>query len=146
MKKWLLASLFLSFMCVHAWGDTDPTRIVTEGTCQKLTMCAAQTATGVCTVLPASGDERVLRPFGRWSRFTFFGNESVDTPWSCDVFGNNTGYDLESGDGVQLNTASITNANESITVYNGDFGFIWINCSVIETSVTMTVNACPSNR
>ncbi len=146
-RMWILA-IFLSFVCAHAQADTSPTRIgEPKNTCQKFTMCATQTIAGVCDVDgDTTSDEIVLNVFGRWSRFTFFGNASTGTPWSCDVFGNNGGFDAEGGDGVQLNTTALTNLNESITLREGDFGFIWVNCSSITTNTIITVNACPSNR
>lgn len=146
MKRLLIVLLALSFYNAPARGDTEAALVTTNGQCAQHLMCDAQTATGVCTVLPASGDERTLFVFGKWSRMTFFGNGSVGTPWTCDVMGNMGGYDAESGDGVKLNTTSLSNTQEAITLREGDFGYVWVTCPTIGTSVTITVSVCPSSR
>lgn len=130
----------------HARADTPAIRIgEPKNNCQQFTLCNEQTATGVCTVLPASGDEIVLKTFGMYSALTFFGNQSTGA-FSCHIFGNVNGYDAESGDGVQLSTTAITESNEAISLNGGNFGFIWASCSAIGTDVILTVTACPSSR
>jgi len=109
-------------------------------------MCNAQTLVGDCTVLPASGDEIVLPVFAAGSSLTFFGNQSVGTPYNCNVHGNNTGHDAEAGDFIKLTTTPLSDTQESITLADGMFGHVWLNCSTITTSVTITVNVCPANR
>ena len=144
-RHWILA-ICLSFVCAHAQADTAPIPIGDEkNTCQQFTMCAAQTLVGDCTVLPASGDEIVLETFGRWSSLTFYANQSVGA-YSCVVHSNASGHDAETGDFVLLSSTPLSGSNESISLNGGNFGYIWINCPTIGTSVTVTLNACPSNR
>jgi hypothetical protein len=111
-------------------------------------MCAAQTATGDCDAnSDGTGEILVLPVFAKWSSFTFYSNQSVGAPYTCTVHSNNNGHDAEAGDFVVISGGgALTDTNESISLNGGNFGFIWINCSAITTSVTITVNACPSNR
>lgn len=143
---WLVLILALSFISAPARADTEPTRFgTTDGNCNKYIMCAAQTATGICdTVGDGTGDEIVLVPYGKWSRFTFYSNESA-AAHTCLVESNNTGWDADN-DAIVISTTALTATNDLITVFNGDFGALWINCSAITTSVTITVNACSSSR
>ena len=146
-RLWLLI-LFLAIACVSAsvHADTEPALLEAVGVCESRELCSAQTATGDCTVQPASGDELVLKVFGKYSNLTFFSNESVGAPYTCNVHGNRGGHDLESGDFVVLTTTAMSDTNESISLNGGNFGHIWVNWSTIATSVTITVNACPANR
>ena len=146
-RLWLLI-LFLAFVCVPApmHADTEPALLKAVGVCESRELCSAQTATGDCTVEPATGDELVLKMFGKYSSLTFFSNESVGAPYVCDVHGNRGGHDAESGDFVLLTSTPLSDTNESISLNGGNVGHIWVNCSTITTSVTVTVNACPANR
>jgi hypothetical protein len=109
-------------------------------------MCDAQTAAGDCdTNQDGTGDEIVLNAFGMFSSFTFYGNQSVGA-FSCVVHGNATGHDAESGSFVLVSSTPLSDSNPSITINDGNFGRIWINCTSIATNVTITVNSCPSNR
>lgn len=141
-----LAPCFILLSVIVSFADDPPVRSRIINTCHEYTLCTAQTATGDCTVLPASGDEVVLETFGQWSALTFFSNLSVGAPYSCHVHGNASGHDAESGDFAQLTTVPLSDTNESTTLLGGNFGAIWVNCATITTSVTITVNACPSNR
>jgi len=145
IKSFLLALLALSFYIAPARGDTEPTFVRKVNTCEEYIFCTAQTATGVCTVSPASGDEVVLDTFGKWSSLTFYANESVGA-FTCNVYGNNSGHDDQSGDGVLLTSTPMDATHEAISLNGGNFGHIWINCSAIATSVTITMNACPADR
>lgn len=145
MKRLLFLVLFLSFIYAGAsLADTPASRNKIVKTCHEYVLCSAQTATGDCTVLPASGDEITLEVFGQWSALTFFSNQSVGN-YSCHIHGNSSGHDDQSGDFVQLSTTAITESNQAISLNGGNFGWIWVNCSAIATSVTMTVNVCPAN-
>jgi len=104
-------------------------------------MCDAETDLGVC-MNSGGTDELVLEVFDKWTRFTFYSNQSVGAKWNCHIFSNNLGYDVESGDGIQVTADPLTEDDEAITLSNVDFGFIWANCDDIDTSVTITVNAC----
>jgi hypothetical protein len=109
-------------------------------------MCDVQTATGDCDVdKDGTGDEIVLNTFGLYSSFTFYGNQSVGA-FSCVVHSNATGHDVESGSFVLLSSTPLSDGNPAITINGGNFGYIWMNCTSIATSVIITVNACPSNR
>ena len=149
MKRFYL----LLLACVCEWAlapalaraDTEPALLNQNGQCAQFAMCAAQTATGDCTVSPATGDERILNVFGKWSSFTFYGNQSVDA-FSCVVHSNATGHDAESGAFVLISSTPISDSNKAITINGGNFGHIWMNCTSITTSATITVNACPGNR
>ena len=148
MKRLWLLVLFLAFACLPApvRADTEPVLLKAVGACESRELCSAQTATGDCTVEPAGGDEIVLKVFGKYSSLTFFSNESVGAPYACGGHGNRGGHDLESGDFVLLTSTALSDVNESLSLNGGNFGHIWINCSAITTSVTVTVNACPANR
>ncbi len=111
--------------------------------CRSYTMCAAQTATGDCTALPASGDERVVRTFGH-SQMTLYGMQSVGA-YVCDVMSNDQGHDAASGVGFQVNTASLTDVSPILSI-NGMFDYIWITCPTIGTSATVTMLLCQSSR
>ena len=141
-----LLFLLALFVTASAFADTSPTRLGDlSNTCGKFVLCGAQTATGDCTVLPASGDEIVLETFSKWSSFTLYSNESVGNH-TCHIFSNNGGHDAEPGDAIQISTTALSETQELITLNGGNFGFIWANCSAIGTSVYITVKACPSNR
>ncbi len=151
MKIYWFLILFLAFVwqisgVSPASADTSPSLLNKVGQCASFTLCSAQTATGGCTVNPASGDEIVLPVFGYWSSLTFFSNKSVGSPYSCAVHGNIDGHDAESGDFVKLNDTQLTATDKAISLNGGNFGHIWISCGTITTSVTITVNACPSSR
>ncbi len=140
MRKFLLIGFALSLVCAHAQADTIPDTVgVPRSHCIKKLMCDAETVTGVCT---KGGDEIVLEVLDKWTRFTFYANQSVGTPYSCHIYSNNLGYDAESGDGIRVTSSPLTEDDQAITLSNADFGFIWANCDTIETSVTITVNAC----
>lgn len=140
MRKFWFVILALSFICAHARGDTTPDTIgVPRNHCIKFLLCDAETDTGVCK---SGGDELVLEVLDKWTRFTFYSNQSVDSPYSCHIYSNNMGHDAESGDGIQVTSTPLTEDDEAITLSNVDFGCIWVNCSEITTNVTITVNAC----
>lgn len=148
MKRMWFLVLFLTFVwqmvgVAPARADISPASIKIYGQCVSFTLCNAQTVTGDCT---SGGDEIVLDVFGKWSSLTFFSNKSVGSPYSCAVHGNNDGHDAESGDFVKLNDTQLTATDEAISLNGGNFGHIWISCGTITTSVTITVNACPSSR
>lgn len=139
----LILILALSLICARAWADTAPTRTSTVGACGVFVMCLPQTIAGVCDIDgDTTGDKIVLSALG-YSKLTFFSNGSVDNPWVCNVFGNDSGYDAESGDGVQLNTTALSNTQEAITLAGGNFNRVWVNCSTVTTSALVTVHACP---
>jgi len=141
--------LVVSFLlvCALAHADTPPTRVgEAKNTCQKYTMCAAQTATGDCDdEQDGGGDEIVLDVFGRWSSFTFYGNQSIGS-YSCVIHSNAYGHDVESGSYTLLSSTPLSSSNQTISLNGGNFGYIWVNCTTIATSVVVTLNACPASR
>lgn len=138
-----LIGLFVLLICVEASADVEITRSEVIRGCEKYTMCAAQTATGDCTALPASGEERVLRTLGKGSKLSFYSTQSVGDH-ICDVMSNDTGHDVLSGVGQKINAASLTESAMTLTLY-GVFDYIWVTCPTIVTSATVTVSICAGN-
>lgn len=132
-----------------AWADVGPqlaSDAPASGTngCQKYLMCNAQTSTGDCT---RAGDEIVARLFGRYT-VTFYGTQSTATTYSCDIVSNDEGHDEASGSGYTVNTSSLTNSAEVLSL-EGLFDYVWVNCSSISgggAAVTVTMLACPLAR
>lgn len=143
MRKFTLLFVALSFIHAPAWGDTDPTVVDTRSGCKKYLMCDAQTTTGVCTKLPSSGEERILRTFS-FSNLTFYSLQSVGAH-TCNIFSNDQGYDAASGVGKQINVTSL-NATDSMLSFQGSFDYVWVECPTIGTSATVTLLLCTANR
>lgn len=143
--RFVLALLaVLTLLAAPAFGDTNPPVLEREDAgCTKYEMCSAQTATGDCTVLPASGDEIVLHVHDR-SQLTFYSLQSVGAH-TCDFMTNDEGHDAASGVGFKFNTSSLTDAAPVLT-FGGLFDYIWVTCPTIGTSVTVTALVCTSNR
>ena len=144
MKKTILILFLCLLYASVTLGDTEPA-LVRPGAnkCEEYSVCTAQTATGACTVLPASGDERVLDTFIKgFNSLTFFSHESVGN-YSCDVFLSSNGFDASGGSGIKATSQSITQNNQGVVLAAAGFGHMWVQCATIATSVTMTVNACP---
>lgn len=143
--RYLIVSLSAVFLlATPASGDAGPAPTkVGGGVCTSYLMCAAQTATGDCTVLPASGDELVLEMDGR-SSMTFYSIQSVGAH-ICDIMSNDEGHDDASGVGFKVNTASLTDSAPVLSI-NGLFRFIWVTCPTIGTSATVTALVCTANR
>ncbi len=144
MIKYLLAILMF---CSVAYADVEPLFIQPDHSnqikgCKKYEFCSAQTATGDCTALPASGDERVLRVAGR-SVLTFYSTQSIGVH-TCNVMSNDTGHDALSGVGQQINAASLTATAMTLTLA-APFDYIWITCPTIVTSATVTALICPAS-
>lgn len=142
IMKHLLLIFSLLLFSFSALADTIPERILNAAGCTKFFLCNAQTATGPCTVNPASGDEIVLNSAGR-SSITFYGLQSVGN-YSCDVFSNDKGFDEALGIGHKINDKSITPIRPILTL-QGPLFAIWVECSTITTSATVTALLCPSN-
>lgn len=144
MKYFLLLMLIAGV----AGADTSPPQESLSYGCVKYTMCNAQTATDECTVLPASGDELVVRVATN-SNLTFYSTASTASTYSCDVISNDQGFDASAptGNGFQINTASITPA-APILSFSGLFDFMWIDCSAIngDGNVTITLQMCTASR
>lgn len=124
------------------FADADPIRVDSVNGCIKYTFCDAQTATGDCTTLPASGDERVLRAMGR-SRITYYSLQSVGAH-VCDIISNDQGHDAASGAGQKINAVSLT-ASTAILTLSAPFDYVWITCPTVGTSVTVSAVVCAGN-
>lgn len=142
MKTLLLIVSLLLAGIAHA--DTDPGPIEQRPGCKVYTMCDAQVTTGDCTVLPTSGDERVVKVLS-FSNLTFYGLQSVGAPYECNIVSNDEGHDAAVGVGFQVNSTSLTDLAPILSI-SGLFYHIWVNCPTIETSVTVTALVCSANR
>ncbi len=145
---WIAAiGVGIAFYSASANADADPPRasdtISSVNGCLKHEICSAQTATGDCTVLPASGDERVLRVLG-YSRFALYGLQSVGD-YVCDVMSNDEGHDAAVGVGQKINVTSLTETTDLIQ-FEGTYDYIWVTCPTIATSVTVNIVSCPASR
>lgn len=138
----LITFLITIFICGIASADIDPLWLKTVNGCTDYTFCGAQTAIGTCTVLPASGDERVLDTIGR-STITFYSTSSAGAH-TCNIESNDVGHDAASGVGFQINATALTEATPVLTL-SGPLMYIWIECSAITTSVTVTARHCAAN-
>ncbi len=139
--KYLVLIFSILFINFAALADTIPERILNAAGCTKYFLCNAQTAIGPCTTSPASGDEIVLNTAGR-SSITMYGLQSVGN-YSCDVFSNDKGFDDALGIGHRINDKSITPIRPVLTL-QGPLFAVWIECSLISTSATVTALLCPS--
>ena len=140
--KYLLAFLLLCVTASVGFADAEPPFVDEIRACKKYTFCAAQTTTGDCTELPASGDELVLRVIGR-SSLTFYSIQSVGAH-ICNIMSNDRGHDAASGAGFQVNAISLT-ATTPVLSLSGNFDYIWVTCPTIGTSATVTGLVCPAS-
>ena len=145
MRKFIFLLGTLLFAANVSFADASPPVVESLTGCVVYKMCNAQTATGDCSVLPASGDELVLK-VASFSNLTFYSTQSTATTYSCDVVSNDVGHDALSGAGHQINTASITES-APILSFSGLFYYLWVNCSAIANNqVTITLQVCTANR
>lgn len=143
-KKFLHVGMFLLIISLYtpAFGDTEPTEINSPGGCRKYEFCSAQTAIGVCTVLPASGDERVLRVASK-SIMTFYSVRSIGAH-ICDFVSSDVGFDDATTSSYQFNAESLTDSNPMLS-FSGVFDYVWVTCPTIGVSTTVTGTFCPGN-
>lgn len=142
----ICVAVFVSGFLDSAFADVEPTPVAPlQGGCVEYVMCAAQTATGDCTALPASGDERVANVETK-GKITFYSTQSNASAYICDIISNDVGHDVASGDGHKINNASLTETARVLT-FNGLFKFIWVTCPTIaDNQVTITAQVCTANR
>lgn len=137
--KYLLATIAALLLTSPAYADRVPNRVKSISGCTLYLMCDAQTATGPCTTSPASGEKIVLNAAGR-SKTTFYGLQSIGAH-SCDVFTNDKGYDLSAGAGQKINNMSIDESFPVLTL-EGPLFAVWVECTSITTSATITALSC----
>ena len=78
---------------------------------------------------------------GRGYAWTFVGTQSVDA-YTCDVYGNDTGYTVVPEDKQKLTSASLTESNQMVSL-EGILPYTWVQCSAITTTATVTAWSCP---
>jgi hypothetical protein len=140
-KRCIVVAIFaLTINTGMAWADTSPAPIGSSDGCTSWVVCDGQTATGPCTVEPATGDEIVAKTKFANS-LTFDGGRSTGT-YSCDFYANTQGYDASSGVGTKINSVPLTETQEMLS-YSGVFDQIWVECTAIATNVTVVLNSCP---
>jgi hypothetical protein len=98
----------------------------------RVTMCnQASGETGVCTDtgVISGGTARVHRFNGMYAT-THFGTQSTATTYSCDLYGNDTGYDADAADRQVLNSTSLSQTNQAIS-FDGLFDYVWWECTAV---------------
>lgn len=149
MRQRIVLSLLAIWMALpipftSAQADVGATKLVSETGCFTYVMCDDQTATGICTALPASGEERVAS-LGFMSKLTFDGTQSIDA-YSCDIYHSSIGPDALAAlgeAGFKINTTSLSQTQETISFF-GLLKNVWISCTSITTSVYITLDVCPA--
>jgi hypothetical protein len=140
MKIKVLAILLGLMLPTMAWADRAPLdqKTLAHGAVTG-TLCKAEVSTGDC----ADGDEIVLDARG-FQSITFFSGDSTDDTYACDVIMNATGHDAAAtaGEGQDITASQITDSNEILSIA-APLGFLWVNCTTITTSVTITYVALP---
>ena len=124
-------------------ADKAPTSVRLSGECNVFTMCNAQTGTGVCTTLPASGDEIVMYLATR-STLSFYSTQGVGA-YSCDVYSNDTGYTATATAKQKLNATPLT-TSASIVSFSGLFAHVWLECTATGTQAPVWAYVCPADR
>lgn len=107
-------------------------------------LCDAQTATGACTALPTSGDERVAQVEG-FDMFTAFSAASTATAYSCRIVSNDEGYDAATpvGDGTTI--AYLTSGQRQVS-WSGSGSKLFAVCqSIAGGGVTITIRGMRSH-
>jgi hypothetical protein len=79
--------------------------------------------------------------FAPRGKITLYGTQSSGN-YTCNLMTNDKGYDLLSGEGTQVNSATFDQANQTLVMeVNIDYG--WITCSTVASSVTVSALVCP---
>ena len=138
MKTRIALMALLLFAAFSVQADTTPTTVTSwnSGLIRMWIMCAAEEDTGVCI---KSGDE-IVQDVGEFSVLTFDSTRTTSSTYSCDVYGNDEGHDAATaaGDGEQLNSTSITQADRIINVPGGP-RYMWIECTAINGDGVLTI-------
>jgi len=124
------------YTIVATWGATDTGTWIESGT-------------GTCRNAAGTG-EIILRGLGKYA-WTFYGTQSVGA-YACDVFSNDTGYTALVQDKQKLNAVSITSTTDLLWTpagnlqtksFDGSFNWVWVECTAIATTATITATVCP---
>lgn len=144
LKRLATLALLAIWMALPAIADTGPATEPQGQGCVTYTLCNAQTATGTCTVNPASGDELVAIIFTK-SNWSFNADESTATTFSCNIQEAYSGHDSGASNATDLFTTALSQTQYT-NKWGGVLTRIWAECATITGgNVTIRATACPAS-
>lgn len=109
------------------------------------TLCSGQTSASTgCTGSVGGRTDELVADLTGFSSVVFYSNQSTSPNYVCDIYSSDTGYDTDSGVGIDRSDQSLSNLQEMI-VLDGALFKVWAECSTLDTtgstSVTITYRA-----
>jgi hypothetical protein len=107
----------------------------------RITMCDGQdvTKTGPCDDVGDNSGNIIAHRFNGAYTITIYGTQSTATAYTCDLYSNDTGYDVDAADKQKVNVTSLTESDQVIS-FAGMFDYAWMECTTItggEVTVTL---------
>ena len=108
------------------------------------TLCDAETVTGICD----DGANDISAIVTGYPNLLFESSQSTSTSYACDIYAGSKAVvasdrsDL-TGDGFQINSISLTESVEAISFSDTPVDVVWMQCTVNNNAVTVTVTGVP---
>jgi len=106
-------------------------------------ICNAETVDGICDGAGATAGDDTYVDVSQFDRFTVFLEEAGGPTVTCEVYATDEilqapAADMSSFTTNRINSVSMSDSQDSIT-FGGDFGYMWVSCAGVATSVTVTL-------
>jgi len=126
MKR--LIFMFLALWAFPVMADVGPAATQLSNGAIQATLCAAEADVGACK--DAAGNHVIVADAGGRTMLTLYATQSSATTFTCDAYGNDTGYSAtartaltSSGAGTQLTPTTM------MVSISAAFRFVWVECS-----------------